>query len=167
MRKPVVCAVNGVAAGAGANLALACDIVLAAHSAKFIQAFAKIGLVPDSGGTFFLPRLIGDARARAIAMLAEPVDAPTAERWGMIWKAIPDDFLMSEAVELIQQLAHAPTQGLALMKEAFNASGGHDLDAQLDMERDLQRRAGRTPDFAEGVKAFMEKRPAKFTGKAQ
>jgi len=167
MRKPVVCAVNGVAAGAGANLALACDIVLAAHSARFIQAFAKIGLIPDSGGTFFLPRLIGDARARAIAMLAEPVDAPTAESWGMIWKAIPDDFLMSEAVELIQQLAHAPTQGLAMMKEAFNASGSHDLDAQLDLERDLQRRAGRTPDFAEGVNAFMEKRPANFTGKAE
>jgi 2-(1,2-epoxy-1,2-dihydrophenyl)acetyl-CoA isomerase len=100
-------------------------------------------------------------------MLAEPVDAPTAERWGMIWKAIPDDFLMSEAVELIEQLANAPTQGLAMMKEAFNASGDHDLDAQLDMERDLQRRAGCTPDFAEGVKAFMEKRPANFTGKAE
>ncbi len=167
LRKPVVCAVNGVAAGAGANLALACDIVLAGHSVKFIQAFAKIGLVPDSGGTYFLPRLIGDARARAIAMLGEPVDAVTAESWGMIWKALPDDFLMSEAELLVDQLANAPTQGLAMMKEAFNASPSHDLDAQLDMERDLQRRAGRTPDFSEGVRAFMEKRPPKFTGRAE
>ena len=166
MRKPVVCAVNGVAAGAGANLALACDIVVAAHSARFLQAFARIGLVPDSGGTYFLPRLIGDARARAIAMLAEPVDAVTAESWGMIWKALPDDFLMSEAELLTEQLANAPTQALALMKESFNASASHDLDAQLDIERDLQRRAGRTPDFGEGVRAFMEKRPAVFTGRA-
>lgn len=167
LRKPVICAVNGVAAGAGANLALACDIVLAAHSAKFIQAFAKIGLIPDCGGTYFLPRLIGDARARAVAMLAEAIDAPTAESWGMIWKAIPDDFLMSEAALLADQLAHAPTQGLALMKAAFNASPGNCLEDQLDLERDSQRAAGRTPDFGEGVRAFMEKRPAKFTGRPE
>jgi len=165
--KPVVCAVNGVAAGAGANIALACDIVLAAHSARFIQAFAKIGLIPDSGGTYFLPRLIGDARARAAAMLGEPIDAVTAESWGMIWKALPDDFLMSEAALLLDDLANAPTQGLALTKAAFNASIDNDLDTQLDLERDYQRRAGKTPDYAEGVRAFMAKRPARFTGRAE
>lgn len=165
LRKPVVCAVNGVAAGAGANIALACDIVLAARSAKFIQAFSKIGLVPDSGGTFFLPRLVGDARARALAILAEPLPAETAEAWGLIWKVVDDDALRSTAEALAAQLATQPTQGLALIKQAFNASAAHTLDQQLDLERDLQRKAGRTPDYREGVEAFMERRPARFTGR--
>ncbi len=163
--KPVICAVNGVAAGAGANLALACDIVLAARSATFIQAFAKIGLIPDSGGTFFLPRLVGDARARALAMLAEPVTAAQAESWGMIWKVVDDEALLAEARGLTERLASQPAEGLALIKQALNASAGNTLDAQLDFERDLQRRAGRTPDYAEGVRAFMEKRVPRFTGR--
>ena len=166
MPVPVVCAVNGVAAGAGANFAFCCDIVLAARSAKFIQAFSKIGLVPDSGGTFFLPRLVGDARARALAILAEPLPAETAEAWGLIWKVVDDDALRSTAEALAAQLATQPTQGLALIKQAFNASAAHTLDQQLDLERDLQRKAGRTPDYREGVEAFMERRPARFTGRA-
>jgi 2-(1,2-epoxy-1,2-dihydrophenyl)acetyl-CoA isomerase len=166
LRKPIVCAVNGVAAGAGANIAFACDIVVAARSAKFIQAFVKIGLVPDSGGTFFLPRLIGDARARALAMLGEPVGAEQAAAWGLIWKAIDDDRLCTEAEALAAHLATQPTEGIALIKEAFNASAVNTLDAQLDLERDLQRRAGRTPDYAEGVRAFMEKRVPRFTGRS-
>ncbi|CAL8979199.1 1,2-epoxyphenylacetyl-CoA isomerase [Rhodoplanes serenus] len=165
LRKPVVCAVNGVAAGAGANVALACDIVLAARSAKFIQAFAKIGLVPDSGGTFTLPRLIGDARARALAMLAEPVTAEQAEAWGMIWKVVDDAALRPEAEKLTAHLATQPTAGLALIKEAMNASAHNDLDTQLDLERDLQRKAGATPDYAEGVQAFLKKRAPRFTGR--
>jgi 2-(1,2-epoxy-1,2-dihydrophenyl)acetyl-CoA isomerase len=164
LRKPVVCAVNGVAAGAGANLALACDIVLAARSAKFIQAFAKLGLVPDCGGTFFLPRLVGHARARALALLAEPLTADQALDWGMIWQVTEDDALMRDASALTARLAAAPTQGLALIKAALDASAANDLDTQLDLERDLQRQAGRTPDYAEGVRAFIEKRPPLFTG---
>ena len=166
LQKPVICAVNGVAAGAGANLALACDIVLAAKSAKFIQAFSKIGLVPDSGGTFFLPRLIGDARARALALLGEPILAEQAENWGMIWKALDDEALMPEARKLAAHLATQPTQALALCKQAFNASAANTLDAQLDLERDFQRQAGKTPDYKEGVTAFMEKRKPHFTGRA-
>ena len=158
---------NGVAAGAGANIALACDIVLAAKSAKFIQAFAKIGLIPDSGGTHTLPRLIGMARAKGLALLAQPLSAETAERWGMIWKAVDDADLMTEARALTAHLATQPTQGLAMIKEALLASETNSLDAQLDLERDLQRRAGRTPDYAEGVRAFMEKRPANFTGRPE
>ncbi len=165
--KPVVCAVNGVAAGAGANIALACDIVLAGRSARFVQAFAKIGLVPDSGGTFFLPRLIGEARARAVAMTAEPVSAEVAVAWGMIWKVVDDGALQQEAEALAQHLAAQPTQGLALTKRALAASAANTLDEQLDLERDLQREAGRTPDYAEGVRAFMEKRPPYFTGQPQ
>lgn len=165
MNKPVVCAVNGIAAGAGANIAFACDIVLAARSAKFIQSFAKIGLVPDSGGTYFLPRLIGDARARALAMLGEPITAETAEAWGLIWRAVDDDKLRNEAETLAAHLASQPTQGLAMIKHAFAKSATNTLDAQLDLERDLQRDAGRTPDYAEGVNAFMAKRPPKFTGR--
>ena len=167
LRKPVVCAVNGVAAGAGANIALACDIVLAARSTKFIQAFAKIGLVPDSGGTFFPPRLIGDARARALALLGTPLSAETAQAWGLIWRVVDDDALIAEAETLVAHLASQPTQALAWIKEAFNASASHDLDAQLEMERDLQRKAGRTPDYREGARAFMEKRAPRFTGRAE
>jgi 2-(1,2-epoxy-1,2-dihydrophenyl)acetyl-CoA isomerase len=165
MNKPVVCAVNGTAAGAGANIALACDIVLAARSAKFIQSFAKIGLVPDSGGTWLLPRLIGEARAKALAMLAEPISAETAESWGMIWRAVDDDKLKSEAEALAAHLASQPTQGLAMIKQAFAKSATNSLDAQLDLERDLQRQAGATPDYAEGVNAFIAKRPPTFTGR--
>ncbi|WP_297368630.1 2-(1,2-epoxy-1,2-dihydrophenyl)acetyl-CoA isomerase PaaG [Acidocella sp.] len=165
LQKPVICAVNGVAAGAGANIALACDIVLAARSAKFIQSFAKIGLVPDAGGSFFLPRLVGEARARGLALLGEPVAAEQAERWGMIWKAVDDAALMSEARALAAHLATQPTQGLALTKAAFNASAGNSLDEQLNVERDLQRAAGRTPDYREGVTAFVAKRAPRFTGR--
>lgn len=164
LQKPVICAVNGVAAGAGANLALSCDLVLAAKSARFIQAFSKIGLVPDSGGTFFLPRLIGDARARALILLGEPLLAEKAEAWGMIWKVFEDDALMKEARMLTAHLATQPTQALALSKKALNESSAHTLDEQLDLERDFQRQAGKTPDYKEGVTAFIEKRIPQFTG---
>ncbi len=163
---PVVCAVNGVAAGAGANIALACDIVLAARSAKFIEAFARIGLIPDSGGTWFLPRLVGEARAKGLALLGEAIEADTAEHWGLIWKAVDDDALLEEASTLARRLAAGPTQGYARIKQAMHAASANDLTAQLDLERDLQREAGRTPDYAEGVRAFMEKRKPGFTGKA-
>jgi 2-(1,2-epoxy-1,2-dihydrophenyl)acetyl-CoA isomerase len=166
LQMPVICAVNGVAAGAGANIALACDIVLAARSAKFIQAFAKLGLVPDSGGTWFLPRLVGTARARALALLAEPVPAEQAEAWGMIWKALDDASLIDEAHHLAAHFAVQPTVGLGLIKQALDASETNDLDRQLDLERDLQGQAGRTPDYLEGVTAFFEKRQPKFSGRA-
>ncbi len=164
-RMPIVCAVNGVAAGAGANIALACDIVLAARSAKFIQAFAKIGLLPDSGGTWFLPRLVGSARARGLALLAEPLPAEKAEAWGLIWKAVDDESLMIEAEKLAAHLAIQPTIGLGLTKRALDASWGNPLDRQLDLERDLQGEAGGTPDYAEGVSAFFAKRAPSFTGR--
>jgi 2-(1,2-epoxy-1,2-dihydrophenyl)acetyl-CoA isomerase len=162
---PIVCAVNGVAAGAGANIALACDIVIAARSAKFIQAFAKLGLVPDSGGTWLLPRLVGRARAHALALLAEPVSAETAESWGMIWKAVDDAELIEEAHRLARHFAVQPTVGLGLIKGALDASESNDLDRQLDLERDLQGQAGRTPDYIEGVTAFFEKREPRFRGR--
>jgi 2-(1,2-epoxy-1,2-dihydrophenyl)acetyl-CoA isomerase len=161
---PVVVAVNGVAAGAGANIALACDIVLAARSASFVQAFAKIGLVPDSGGTWFLPRLVGPARARGLALTAEPLPAEKAEAWGLIWKAVDDGALMAEAEKLCADFAAAPTVGLALTKRALDESWSNNLEAQLELERELQRQASLTPDYAEGVRAFMEKRKPIFGG---
>lgn len=162
---PVIGAVNGVAAGAGVSLALACDITLAARSASFLQAFAKIGLVPDSGSTFFLPRLVGEARARGLAMLAEKIGAEQAADWGLIWKVVDDAQLMTEATKLARHLATQPTRGLALIKQALNRSAANDLDRQLDLERDLQRIAGKTEDYREGVAAFLEKRPARFKGR--
>lgn len=161
---PVLCAVNGVAAGAGANLALGCDIVLAARSAKFIQAFSKIGLVPDSGGTWLLPRLVGAPRARALALLATPVGAEQAEDWGMIWKAVDDDALLSETLHMAKQLSEGPTEGYRMIKDALDAAETNSLDEQLDLECRLQGIAGRTPDYAEGVRAFMAKRAPNFTG---
>ena len=162
LSQPVVCAVNGVAAGAGANIALACDIVLAAASAKFIQAFARIGLIPDSGGTYFLPRLIGAARARALALTAEPVGAEQAAAWGMIWRAVADPDLMAQAEALTARLSQQPAGALAMIKRALDASENNTLTQQLDLERDLQRDAGRSADYAEGVAAFLDKRPAQF-----
>jgi 2-(1,2-epoxy-1,2-dihydrophenyl)acetyl-CoA isomerase len=161
---PVVCAVNGVAAGAGANLALACDIVVAARSASFVQAFAKIGLIPDCGGTWFLPRLIGGARARALSMLAESISAETAAQWGMIWRAIPDEELVAEAEALVERLAAGPTAALGLIKQAFEESDENDLEEQLDLEAELQEEAAENPDYAEGLHAFLEKRQATFQG---
>lgn len=163
--KPVVCAVNGVAAGAGANIALACDIVLAARSASFVQSFARLGLVPDSGGTWLLPRRVGTARAMGLALLAEPLSAEEAERWGLIWKAIDDARLMHEAGEMARALAAGPTKGYGLIKKALCASPGNSLDAQLDLERDLQREAGLSEDYREGVAAFMQKRTPSYKGK--
>jgi 2-(1,2-epoxy-1,2-dihydrophenyl)acetyl-CoA isomerase len=162
---PVVAAVNGVAAGAGANIALACDIVLAARSASFVQSFARIGLVPDSGGTWILPRLIGPARARGLALLAEPLPADKAESWGLIWKAVDDDNLMAEAGAVCAHFAAGPTFGLAQIKRALDASEQNDFSTQLDLERDLQRQAGASPDYMEGVRAFVEKRKPVFRGK--
>jgi len=165
LRMPTIAAVNGVAAGAGANFALGCDFVLAAKSANFIQAFSKIGLIPDCGGTFHLARLIGEARARAVAMLAEPVPAERAEQWGMIWRAVDDAELMAEAEKLAAHLARQPTHALALTRKALRASAHNSFDQQLDLERDYQHEASLTPDHSEGVRAFLEKRPPVFTGR--
>ncbi len=162
---PVICAVNGVAAGAGANIALACDITLAAKSASFIQAFCKIGLVPDSGGTWTLPRAVGMARAKALALLGDRLSAEQAEQWGMIWRCVDDAALQDEALKLARQLATQPTYGLALIKRALNASASNSFDEQLDLERDLQRLAGRSEDYREGVAAFMAKRTPEFKGR--
>jgi 2-(1,2-epoxy-1,2-dihydrophenyl)acetyl-CoA isomerase len=162
---PVVGAVNGVAAGAGMSLALACDITFAARSATFLQAFSKIGLVPDSGSTYFLPRLVGEARARALALLAEKITAEQAVAWGLIWKAVDDDRLMDEATALARHLATQPTRALARIKQALDASLANSLGVQLDLERDLQRELGRTQDYREGVTAFFEKRAPKFVGR--
>ncbi|MGB9149641.1 MAG: 2-(1,2-epoxy-1,2-dihydrophenyl)acetyl-CoA isomerase PaaG [Burkholderiales bacterium] len=161
---PVICAVNGVAAGAGANIALACDIVLAGRSANFIQAFCKIGLMPDSGGTYFLPRLVGSARAMGLAMLGDKLGAEQAEQWGLIWKCVDDDKLQDEAMKLANHFATQPTKGLGFIKQSLYASSNNTLDQQLDLERDLQRIAGRSDDYREGVAAFMQKRAPTFKG---
>src|SRR3954464_7054152 len=163
--KPIVGAVNGVAAGAGANIALACDLVLAARSASFVQAFSRIGLLPDSGGTYFLPRLAGTARAMGLALLGEKLSAEDAERWGLIWKSVDDARLMEEASGLARRLAAGPTKGYALIKRAIYESAGNSLESQLDLERDLQREAGFSEDYREGVSAFLQKREPSYRGK--
>lgn len=164
MEKPVVCAVNGVAAGAGANIALACDIVIAGRSASFIESFSKLGLIPDSGGTWILPRLVGMARARGLAMLGPKIKAEQAEAWGMIWQCVDDEALMPTAMELAEQLATQPTRGFAFTKVALAASAANTLDEQLNLERDLMRAAGKTQDYREGVSAFLEKRAPEYIG---
>jgi 2-(1,2-epoxy-1,2-dihydrophenyl)acetyl-CoA isomerase len=163
--KPVVCAVNGVAAGAGANIAFAADIVIAAKSAKFIQSFANIGLVPDSGGTWILPRLAGQARAMGLALTGQPLSAEQAEAWGLIWRAVEDGELAAEADALVAKLASGPTRGLGATKLAIRQGWSATLDQQLDRERDLQRELGRSADYREGVAAFGEKRKPNFTGR--
>ena len=163
--KPVIAAVNGVAAGAGANIALACDFVIAAEGASFIQAFSKIGLIPDSGGTFILPRLVGQARATALMMLGEKLTAERALAWGMIHEVVPDATLLDVVHSLAARLAAMPTRSFALTKRALDASWTNDLDAQLALEEELQREAGRTADYVEGVRAFQEKRAPRFVGK--
>ncbi|WP_338767076.1 2-(1,2-epoxy-1,2-dihydrophenyl)acetyl-CoA isomerase PaaG [Massilia sp. METH4] len=161
---PVICAVNGVAAGAGANLALACDIVLAAKSATFIESFCKLGLIPDTGGTWHLPRLIGPARAMGLAMLGEKLTAERAEEWGLIWKALPDDALMTEAMAMAEHFACAPTKGLAYTKRAMQLSACNSLHAQLKLETDMMRELGNSHDYREGVDAFVAKRTPHFKG---
>jgi 2-(1,2-epoxy-1,2-dihydrophenyl)acetyl-CoA isomerase len=165
IEKPVVAAVNGVAAGAGANLALACDVVLAADTASFVQAFAKIGLIPDTGGTFFLPRLVGLARATALAFFGDKLSATDAQAMGMIYRVVEASRLLDEAGSIARRLATLPTRGLGLTKRAFNQSLANDLDAQLEVEAELQAEAAGTADFAEGVRAFLEKRQPTFAGR--
>jgi 2-(1,2-epoxy-1,2-dihydrophenyl)acetyl-CoA isomerase len=162
---PVIAAVNGVAAGAGANIALACDLVIAAKSASFVQAFCKLGLVPDSGGTWFLPRLVGPARALGLALLGGKLPAEQAVAWGLIWQCVDDADLATTVDTLARQLVAAPTLGLARTKQAMHAGWHQDLDAQLDLERDFQRELGYSADYAEGVAAFLDKRPPRFTGR--
>jgi 2-(1,2-epoxy-1,2-dihydrophenyl)acetyl-CoA isomerase len=162
---PVLCAVNGVAAGAGANLALACDIVIAAKSASFIQAFSKLGLLPDSGGTYFLPRLVGTARAMGLALLAEKLSAEQASEWGLIWRCVEDDQLVEVVDRLAAQMAAGPTKGFARTKQAIYAALANTLEQQLDLERDYQRELGFGADYREGVAAFMAKRAPQFKGK--
>ena len=165
LEKPVICAVNGVAAGAGANIAFACDLVIASRSAKFIQAFCKIGLIPDSGGTWTVTHLIGEARAKALMLTGTPISAEQAANWGLIWKVFEEQDLASEAQKLAQHFASGPTASLAMTKKAIHAAFTNNLDQQLDLERDLQRDAGRLEDYAEGVSAFLEKRTPNFKGR--
>jgi len=161
---PVLASVSGIAAGAGANLALACDIVLAARSASFVQAFAKIGLVPDSGGSWLLPQRIGMARALGLALLADKLPAERAEQWGLIWKCVDDDALADETAQLARHLAAQPTKALGMIKKALRAAVNNDFDTQLDLERDMQRELGQSHDYAEGVNAFLQKRLPQFAG---
>ncbi|MEL6521627.1 MAG: 2-(1,2-epoxy-1,2-dihydrophenyl)acetyl-CoA isomerase PaaG [Pseudomonadota bacterium] len=161
---PVICAVNGVAAGAGANIALACDIVLAADTAKFIQSFARVGLIPDAGGSWQLTRLLGPARAKALALTGEPITAAQAADWGLIWRAVPADDLMPDARALTERLAQGPTTGFAHVKKAIHAAIINPLDAQLILEAEFQKVCGATDDYAEGVSAFLEKREPRFQG---
>ncbi len=162
---PVIAAVNGVAAGAGANIALACDLVVAARSASFVQAFSKLGLIPDSGGTWFLPRLVGNARAMGLALLGDKLPAAQAAQWGLIWRCVEDAELSAVVEGLATQFASAPTRGLARTKQAMYEGWGRTLESQLDIERDYQRELGRSADYAEGVAAFTQKRPPNFTGR--
>ena len=162
---PVIARVNGVAAGAGANIALACDIVIAARSAKFLQSVAAIGLIPDSGGTWVLPRLVGQARALGLALTGEALPAEKAEQWGLIWKAVDDQKLDAEVDALAQRFAAGPTRGLARIKTMIRESWGQSLDSELDRQRDAMRELGFSDDYREGVAAFMEKRPPNFTGR--
>lgn len=161
---PVVAGVNGVAAGAGASLAVACDLVIATKSASFIQSFAKLGLIPDTGGTFFLPRLVGPARALGMAMLGDRLPAEQAAAWGLIWRCVADESFAGAVEQLVTTLANAPTKGLAYTKAAINQSAENSLDQQLDLERDYMHELGHSNDFREGAAAFLEKRPPKFTG---
>jgi 2-(1,2-epoxy-1,2-dihydrophenyl)acetyl-CoA isomerase len=165
MPQPIIARVNGVAAGAGANIALACDLVVAARSAKFIQSFAALGLIPDSGGSWHLPRLVGQARALGLALTGEPLPAQTAADWGLIWKCVEDDALDSEVDALAAKLASLPPLGLAAIKAIVRTSGARTLDEELDLQRDEMRRLGFTHDYREGVAAFLEKRPATFEGR--
>jgi 2-(1,2-epoxy-1,2-dihydrophenyl)acetyl-CoA isomerase len=162
---PVIARVNGVAAGAGANIAFACDIVIAAKSAKFIQSFASIGLIPDSGGTWVLPRLVGQARALGLTLTAEPLPAEKAADWGLIWKAVDDEALDQEVDALAARFAQAPTRGLAAIKTMIRQSWDHSLEEELGLQRDMMRELGYSDDYREGVAAFMEKRKPNFTGK--
>lgn len=165
LEMPVICAVNGVAAGAGANVALACDIVIAAQSAKFIQSFSNVGLVPDAGGTWSLTHLLGPARARGLALTGQPLAAAQAADWGLIWEAVPDDELMEKARALATRFANGPTVGYALTKAAIAAAATNSMDDQLELEAESQRICGQTPDYAEGVSAFLNKRTPGFTGR--
>jgi 2-(1,2-epoxy-1,2-dihydrophenyl)acetyl-CoA isomerase len=165
LEKPVVCAVNGVAAGAGANLAFACDLIVASEDATFIQSFARVGLIPDSGGTFILPRIVGLQRAAALTMLGEKLTANRAKEWGLVYEVVPLAVLADTSFDLAKRLAAMPTRGLGLAKRGFNAAFANDLDTQLALEEELQREAGRTADYAEGVRAFVEKRAPHFQGR--